>query len=1113
MQVQFYRQKVRDLFSEPVLPGTRLILVIAVCTMFANVFTPLWGQTSFGRISGTVSAPDGSVIAGAQIRVQNTDTQMMRQTSTDSQGFYVFTDLPIGIYRVDVSQSGFSRSTHDGLSLVADGRLTADFTLRIGSTSQTVEVQGTNTEALNTTSGELSRVIDTRQVSNLPLNGRNYIQLMTLVPGAVVTNPDQFSVTTSLAANNQTLNGNRPDSNNLTVDGAFNMVAGSNTSLMNNVGAEFINEVKLQTSNFSAEYGRMSGPAFNIVTKNGTNQFHGSAFEFFRNDALDATNYFSPSKTALRFNDFGYTFGGPVIRNKLFFFVGQEWKRLRQNQTTQQQTIPDTAFQNGDFSELGKPLFYPGTKTPIPGNNISSMITPDGRAIANVYHLMAQTGAKFVDAPVGNNLTLEPLNPLNYREDIVRLDYSYTQKNFIYGRWIQDYNSLIDPFGTFSSSNLPTTPTTRNRPGESILAADTWIPTPNFVNEARVNFGWVSQHIIPYGTAWERSTYGFQYPLLFGGAEYPNGIPLTTVVGYATFQGPNFALKSPTTDIQLADTVSYTRGRHVLRAGFVLIRDRVDQNGRSNYTGTVAFNASNNPNTTGNAFADALLGYFSSYSEASADPTGFFRFWQPEAFGQDTWRVTPKLSVELGLRYQFMQAFYTQANNMTNFDPSRYDPAQAVQITHDSKGLIVAGSGSPYNGLVRAGGGIPKDQAFRVPGANGPLFSVIPAGAQRGFYDSPNNFAPRVGFAYSAKDRTVLRGGFGLFYNRAEGNIIFSQVNIPPFLQIASYSNSNLSNITGGSTALAPLGTISAIDPNLKSQTIAQYSLSLQQEMPAGLLMELSYVGTEGRHMLRQPNINYADLTQVAANPGISTNAFLPFPGYTSITQTRSDGAANYNALQAYVSRRVGALQMTAGYTWSKSLGDSSSESDNSENWTVRHYNYGPTSFDRRNAFFSTFVWQLTRLEGHNAFLRTAAGGWQVSGVARLQSGQYYTITGNTATGARRADFIGGSSSVGSKTIQHWFNTAAYVAAPTGRFGTAGTGTVVGPGLALFDASLGKNFLLTERFNLKFQGDFFNALNRTNFSTLNTNLSNTNFGTISSANPPRQVQLSLKLSF
>lgn len=1104
--------KISNLILGPAFKRARPVLVIVFAVLVCASMSA-FGQTSFGRISGTVSAPDGSVIPGAQVTVRNADTQLTRQTATDSQGFYVFTELPIGTYSVDIDQAGFSKATRNGLGLVADGRLTADFTLTVGSTSQTVEVQGTNTEALNTTSGELSHVIDTHQVGNLPLNGRNYIQLMTLVPGAVVTNPDQFSVTTSLAANNQTLNGNRPDSNNLTVDGAYNMVAGSNTSLMNNVSAEFINEVKLQTSNSSAEYGRMSGPAFNIVTKNGTNQFHGSAFEYFRNNDLDATNYFSPVKTALHFNDFGYTFGGPILRNKLFFFVGEEWKRLRQNQTTQKQTIPDSAFLSGDFSGLGKPIYYPGTKTPIPGNNISSMITPDGMAIANVYRLMAKTAAGFNDANVANNLTLEPLNPLNYREDIVRLDYVFSPKNFAYGRWIQDYNQLIDPFGTFSGSNLPTTPTTRNRPGESVLLAETWIPTANFVNEARVNASWVSQHIIPYGTAWQRSTYGFQYPLLFGGADYPNGIPNVSITGYANFQGPYFALMSPSTDIQFADTISWTHGQHVLRAGAVLIRDRVDQNGRSLYDGSITFNPSNNPNTTGNAVADALLGNFSSYTEASADPIGFFRFWQPEAFVQDTWRMTPKLSLELGLRYQFMQSIYTQANNTANFDPSRFDPNQEVQITHDKSGLIVPNSGNPYNGLVRAGSGIPKDQAFRVPGANGPLYSVIPAGAPRGLYPGGNDFGPRVGFAYAVDDKTTLRGGFGLFYNRAEGNIVFSQVNIPPFLQIATYSNSNLSNITGGSTSLAPLGGISAIDAHLKSQTVAQYSLNAQRELPWGLLAELSYVGTEGRHVLRQPNINYADLTEVAANPGISTNAFVPYRGFSSITQIRSDATSNYNALQAYVSKRVGALQMTAGYTWAKALADASGESDNSENWTVRHYNYGPTSFDRRNAFFSTFVWQMPKLDGHNAVLRNAAGGWQLSGVARLQSGQYYTITGNTATGTRRADFIGGSADSGKKTIQHWFNTAAYTAAPTGRFGTAGTGTVVGPGLALLDASLGKNFLLTERLNLKFQGDFFNVLNRTNFSTLNTNLSNSNFGTISSANPPRQVQLSLKLSF
>jgi hypothetical protein len=1090
-------------------------LLTAVFLMVLCAPSPVPAQTSFGRISGTVSAQDGSVIAGAQVTVKNTDTQLTRQTATDQQGFYVFTELPIGTYSLEINQSGFNKSARSGVVLVADGRVTVDFSLVVGSPSQTVEVQGTNMEALNTTSGELSHVIDTRQVTNLPLNGRNYIQLMTLVPGAVVTNPDQFSVTTSLAANNQNLNGNRADSNNLTIDGGYNMPAGSNTSLMNNISAEFIQEVKLQTSNSSAEYGRMSGPTFNIVTKNGTNQFHGSAFEFLRNDAMDATNYFAKKKTALHFNDFGYTLGGPILHNKLFFFVGEEWKRLRQNQTTQQQTIPDTAFMNGDFSALlpATQLYYPGTKTPIPGNNVSAMMTPDGKAIANVYRLMAKTGAGFLDANVANNLTLNPLNPLDYREDIVRVDYVFSEKNFAYGRWLQDYNSLIDPFGTFSSSNLPTTPTVRNRPGESILFAETWIPTPNFVNEARANASWVSQHIVPTGTAWQRSTYGFQYPLLFGGARYPNGIPYVTMTGYASFQGPNFALNSPTTDIQFADTISWTHRSHVLRAGAVLIRDRVDQNGRSLYTGSINFNPSNNTNTTGFSFADALLGNFSSYSEASADPTGFFRFWQPEAFVQDTWRVSPKLSLDLGVRWQYMQAIYTQANNMANFDPARFDPNQAVQITQDSKGLIVPNSGNPYNGLVRAGSGIPKDQAFRVPGADGPLYAAIPAGAPRGLYPGSNNIGPRLGFAYSVDDKTTLRGGFGLFYNRAEGNIDFSQVNIPPFLQIATYTNGNLSNITGGSTSQAPLGGITAIDPNLKTQTIAQYSLNLQHEMPFGLLVELSYVGTEGRHMLRQPNINYPELTLTAANPKISTNAFVPYKGFTSITQIRSDATANYNALQAYVSKRAGALQMTAGYTWSKSLADASNEGDNSENWTVRHYNYGPTSFDRREAFFSTFVWQMPRLEGHHSVVRGIAGGWQLSGVARLQSGQYYTITGSTQTGTRRADLVGHPSSVQHKSIQQWFDTSIYKVAPANRFGNAGTGTVVGPGLALLDASLGKNFPIAERFNLKFQGDFFNALNRTNFSTLNTNRSNSNFGTISSANPPRQVQLSLKLSF
>ncbi len=270
------------------------------------------------------------------------------------------------------------------------------------------------TEQVNAVSGEVSRVIDSHQVENLTMNGRNYVQLMTMVPGAVVTNPDQFSTTTSLASNNQTINGNRADSNNLTVDGAYNSVAGSNSSLVNNVSPDFIEEVKLQTSNFSAEYGRFSGPAFNIITKSGTNQFHGGAFEFFRNNDLDARNFFAAQKTALRFNNFGYDLGGVIKKDKVFFFVGEEWKRLRQQQNPTRVTVPSTALLAGDFSSQPQ-LFYPGTKNPIPNNNIASLMTTDGTAIAKVYNVMsAQSGATFINQPIANNLTLYPLNPLEF---------------------------------------------------------------------------------------------------------------------------------------------------------------------------------------------------------------------------------------------------------------------------------------------------------------------------------------------------------------------------------------------------------------------------------------------------------------------------------------------------------------------------------------------------------------------------------------------------------------------------------------------------------------------------------------------------------------------------
>lgn len=1089
---------------------SRVSIQFSAVLLALSAGLPCLAQTSFGRISGTIVDPGGAIVVGAPVLIRNVETQVSRTVNSNDSGFYSATNLPIGTYSVLVEQTGFRKQERTGIQVVADARLTVDFNLQLGDVTQSVEVSAQAGEAINTTSGELARVIETKQVNNLALNGRNYVQLMSLVPGAAVTNPDQFAVTTSLSATGQTINGNRSDTNNLTVDGAFNLVAGSNGSLMNNVSAEFIQEVKLQTSNFSAEYGRMSGPAFNIVTRNGTNEFHGSAFEFFRNDVLDARNFFAAKKTKLRFNDFGYDVGGPIIKNKLFFFVGEEWKRLRQAQTPQRMTVPSTAQLNGNFGSTL--LHYPGTQIPIPGNNISSMITPDGRAIANVYRLMETQAQSFTDAVVSNNITLAPDNPFDFREDLVRIDYSLSEKHTLYGRWIQDHNQLVDPFGTFSNSGiLPTTPTLRMRPGESFLIAETWLPTPHIVNEVRANASWASQHIPPYGNTWQRSTYGFQFPQLYSGGQYDNGIPYVQITSFAGFQGPNFALMSPSTDIQFGDTVSITIGNHLIKAGAIYIRDRVDQNGRPYYTGNISFNASANPNTTGNALADALLGNFKSYTEASADPVGFFRFSQPEAFVQDSWKVNSKLSLEIGVRYQHMEPMYTAANNMSNFDQTRYNPAQAVTVT--TSGIVVPGSGNPYNGLIRAGSGVPSDQQGRVPGSSSAFFQQIPAGAPRGFYQTANLFGPRFGFAYSPDGKTAIRGGYGIFYDRPEGNITFSQVNVPPLLQITEYDNANLANPTGGSAAAGALGSISSINPNLKNTYTQQYSLSFSRGFSHGILGELSYVGNLGRHLLRQPNINYPDIGRFAANTSFSQNAFVPYAGYSSITQFQSDSTSNYNALQAYASKRVGAVLATAGYTWSKALGDSSGQGDNLEDWQNRHFNYGPTSFDRRHIFSATFVWQLPALRQQNGFVRSAIGGWQLSGVIRAQTGQYYSVTGNTATGTRRADYRGGALTVENPTPQLWFNTNAFGPAPNARFGNSGTGIVEGPGLQSYDLSLAKHFAFTERFDLKLQGDFFNAPNIVNYSTLNTVSSNSNFGTISAAYPPRNIQLSLKLAF
>jgi hypothetical protein len=1148
-------------------------LALVASSSFAN------GQDIFGRISGTVTDPSGAAVPGASITVTNQATKATRTLVTDASGFYVASTLPAGIYDVIAQRAGFKSTTQTGNDLVAGARMTVDLRLEVGAVSQTVTVEAVG-ETVNTTSGEISHTVGGHQVQALALNERNYVQLVSLVPGAALTSFDQTALTTGMSTTASSVNGVRADGNLFSVDGGYNLDSGSNSTQLDNVGIDFIREVALQTSNYSAEYGRNDGASVNVVTKSGGNSFHGGAFEFVRNDMFDAINPASklnaapgtPTsrlKPSLRFNDFGWNFGGPIRRNKLFFFAGQEWKRIRISQSPTNLTVPTSAELNGDFSGLlglATPLLLHAPSNAPAGctitNNVMSpqCITPDGQAIANVYVAMSKVASAFSNTSTANNATFQPYDPQNWREDIIRIDYNLKSNQSLYFRYLHDDLNLIDGFGTFSGPNgngtavLPTDPTNRIRPGYGYQLGYLWTITPHLINEAKFNASWNKQRIPPTGDTWERSTYGFQFPLPFPNAgTYPTGIPYVTFTGIGgayptaaptTFTGPYFSLLAPTTDISPSDNLTWQVRSHTLKFGAMYARNRKDQNSRpQSYNGNINFSINGNPNSTGDPFADALMGNFQTFSQQSADPVGHFRFNEIEGYVDDTWKAARNLSLEFGLRYEHNGPTYTQGNNIINFDPRRFDPTQVP--TSISKNNVPTGGlldeGYVINGLVRAGN-VPSDQYVRVPGATSPFVTAVPAVGPRGFYQAANLLAPRVGFAYAPfGDRTAIRAGFGIFYDKPEGNVIFGQPGVVPFLQSVTYQNGNLANPSGGAGAIPTIFALSALDPNFVVARTAQYSLSVQQQLLAGVLLQLAYVGNQGRHEVRQPNINVPTFADALAAGGKSTtNQIRPYLGYSNITEFRSDSNSNYNGLQINVTKRKGDLTAQASYTWSKANGQTSGINDNPEpecpfscqlasgqvvNW--RQFYYGPLSFDRRHIFVISYTYAVPFFRNHGGFLGQTLGGWELSGITRAQSGGPLTILGSQTIGpagsgvtafSRRANSVpdiplysGLPCPAGKKCD---FNPAAFGVGPTSSAGDAGVGTVVGPGYYAWDFSLRKAFKLPrEGMSLVFQADAFNAFNRANWGNPGTTVTSGGFGQIGSSNPPRNLQFGGKFAF
>ena len=1205
------------------------VLICAALLLLAGSEKLAVAQDIFGRIAGTITDSSGSAVPNVKVVITDEATHVSRGVTADKNGYYVADDLPAATYTLSVEKQGFKSIREIGNVLESGGHLTVDLRLEVGAVTETVEVVA-QTVAVNTVSGEIARTVDRKEVENAALNERNYIQLVTLVPGAALTSFDQSLFTTGQGIAPANINGQRTDSNLVTVDGGYNLDSGSNGTQLNNVGIDFIHEVNIETSNYSAEYGRSAGASVNVVTRSGGDQYHGGVFEFLRNNFFDSSPALARQQE-LRFNDFGGEVGGPILKGKLFFFFGIEAKRLvlPGDGPSRAFTLPTSPELIGNFADAGT-MLSTSAKSTVAANCIGnysggptdtnpadfvvsgtgkgtalnpSCISSGGQAIANIYKMIETPGSSpesastFTNLAAANNATFAPVTPQNWEEDLVRVDYHPNANHLDYFRSIHDHLVLVDPFGPFSPgcpggcTALPTSPQLRVRPGYNFQVADVWTASPTVVNEAKFNVAWNKQRIPVTGNLWQQATYGFtntNYVEPFPGVgPFPTGIPSGTYSGTcpttacpAEFLGPYEFLLAPTTDISPSDNVTWQKNSHTIRFGMLYARNRKDQNSRTNSTqGSITFD-NTDPNTTGNQFADSLFGNYTKLAQFSADPVGHFRFNDYEWYVDDTWKVTRKLSLEFGVRVAYTVPTYTQANNMVNFDPSLYSAIPGLTIskgnipsapagdgnvfdcpptstTPGACNLGAAGGGFVVTGLVRPGS-VPSGQAGRVPNGQTPFVLDVPTTGNRGFFGSEVLPGPRVGFAYAPFDqKTAIRGGFGMYYDKPEGNLVFSQTGLVPFLQQVQFLAGNIGALPAAGAA-PTVFSVSAINPKLVVARDFQYNLSIQHEMPWGLLLQAQYVGDHGYHELREPNINVPSFaTALAAPAGSTINQVRPFLGYTDITQYNSDAVSNYNSLQLSALKRSGFLTIQASYTYSKTLGTDNGLGDNPEpecafscvnaagrtiSW--KQFQYGSLPWDIRNIFVVAYTVDDPFFKNKTGFTGGLLKGWQLSGITRAQSGGPLTVSGSAGLGIMSGGTLSGESftdrgnivvgqplntglvkgvnscaagtAAGTGTKICYFNTSAFTSAGmTTGLGTAPVGNIIGPGYYDWDVSLRKSIRLPrEGMTLLFQIDTFNIFNHVNYQNPSTTVtSSSSFGTITAAQPPRQLQLGARFNF
>lgn len=1094
-------------------------------TFALTVVASAWAQTNVGRIAGSVQDSSGAFIPDCAITATNPATGFKSSLKTDASGAFTFASLPAGTYDLRIEKEGFKVRLERGVILDAASSRDFGFKLDVGQVSDSVVVSA-SAEQVQTTSGGVGRVINEQQLSQIALNGRQYTQLLRLVPGVVATTLNVFNP--QLALNQQVVNGIRTQSSYFMVDGAENHDNGANSNGLVDPNVDAIAEVKMETNSYSAEFGGRAGAIVNLVTKSGTRDFHGTLFEFVRNDAFDARSFFSAKVDSLRFNDFGGTLGGPVFipgkfnsaRDKLFFFFSEEWKFTRQGQTSVN-TVPSTLERAGDFrgSTLAAPV------DPLNGVAFADRVIPPARFSKNGPALLKPYPLPNFGGP-GGNYVANGVAITDYREELLRLDYNISSKAQLSYRITNDKWDLVFPF---RNNTLEFVPNPRPRPGylTSISLQNTF--SPSLLNYLSFSLGHNAIHGTPDVSKIARPTLGLTFPEIYP-ANRSNAAPQVSIAGFAGYSAGD-RIKNGNGTFVLRDDLTKVMGAHTLKFGAQVTRARKNENTNVRDEGVVTFNTSA-LNTSRNALGDVLLGNFQNYIETEADSVWWARFSQYEIYFQDKWRVSRRLTLDAGIRYNLIPPFSNAQGNSSTWLPRLFDPRNAPQVSARD-GSLSPGTGDAYNGIAIYGSAFPAAASGRLTQFNDAtlkrLFVGLPDGGSTTNY---NDWGPRVGLAYDVfgNGKTAIRSGFGIFYDRVGSNQISAQAQNPPFVRIANIFDGNIDNPAGGSARSFP-SDISAWPEKLPTTSVVSYNVGFQQELPKSVILEVNYVGNVGRHLTFTRNLNQLPMgTRLnAPNSGINVNALRPYLGYGNINLRDNSDNSNYNSLQMSASRRISkGLSFGFNYTFSKTM-DTVGGGTPQDSYRPKN-DVGLSSVHRAHVANVNYVYMLPGFSGSSSkALKVVLGGWALSGVTALQSGGPVSVTvpsdvARIGAGSSRASVTGNPNlSAGSRTPERWFDTTVFVnpaVMVAGVFGSSGRNILTGPGFQNWDLSLLKSFRINERSAMQFRAESFNVFNHTNFTGINTSVRLDNagnptggFGAVNAAGPGRVLSLGLKMIF